>query len=196
MLIYTERIYKALYAHQVDNNWLTYGRDYFSLLGWEVFNKRLNFLQPLMVGSGVRVLIIGSGFGYTAERLIDSGVRNVWCVEPSPYIWDHQQEMRDDVVARTVDGFVGFDDVRGKLDAIGAPNAFQFIIDEDAASAHDDVELESFLGGIDALHSGNPRSVIHFVTAGSWTPERFPFLNWKELDEWEALRPNHTWIGQ
>lgn len=179
MPVYDRRTIQALYWRRgpvvdgVRQPGTTYGR------GWsdELFDRRLGVLLDLGVSG--RVLVVGSGFGFLIERLLDAGV-DAWGCEPGPFYWEETNAgvWRDDVKQRTYPGTVEEFPETG----------FDWVVDEDAAPAADDTA-----GFLAACRERGGR-VVHFVTADE-PGGRDTSHTWMLLDEWRALSPEDVWIA-
>lgn len=132
--------------------------------------------QLIELGVSGRVLVVGCGFGFLLEPLLDAGVDVVGC-EPGPFFWEpvNVGEWRRDVRERV--SAVPVEEVAG---------VFDWVVDEDAAPAADDVA--GFLAVL-----GRLGRVVHFVTAGE-PGGRDSSHTWLPLDEWRRLAPGDVWL--
>ena len=78
------RLPNGNYSKRVTRGYIT-GFDYF-MLG-EMRRARERIAQDMQ--SCERVLDVGCGGGQTAQLLVDSGAREVWGIDPSPYLLQH-----------------------------------------------------------------------------------------------------------
>lgn len=139
-------------------------------------------------------LVVGCGFGGLITALREFGMTDVWGLDPGPWIWDNIEELQPNMEIRSRMGndWIGSGTEAETLSSLGAPSKFNFVIDEDAAPSHSDDELPDFFTTLEELSAG---SVIHIVT-----PMRIEdgpgdsSQNWKTIEEWESLAPNHIWI--
>ena len=212
----TENLVQSLYKIQQGQNEegrqhnpvlpINYGRKYFE--GSEQFFDR----REALVGVGVDVthgplLVVGCGFGYLMEELILSG-RESYGIEPGNFFWSKMREEANPDIARLiVDDWMGSADYITSLQTLTSER-FGFVIDEDAAPAHSDVELRDFYASLEAVHTNAPlpynyatgirrgSRVIHFVTA--LDKSRGPgdsSQNWKTAEQWKQTAPDHVWLS-
>jgi hypothetical protein len=173
---------------------VTYGREFWG--DFSVFNTRKDWLTGYGLDNNAAVLVIGCGFGYLLEYLIDAGIDDVWGIDPGSFYWDVTQdtEWRSDVKPKIVNDWVGSGTEKASLNAAGVGGAarFTFVVDEDAAPMHSDAELPVFIAGCEARLQGNARGrIIHLVTTGTVGDSS---VNWKSLADWKAVAPDHTWV--
>jgi len=188
------------YTPSVDGDvWVTYGRDFYTPTQFgNQFGTRKNWLTGYGLDNNAQILVVGSGFGYLIEYLLDAGVQDVWGIDPGPYIWDsaNDDQWRADVKARTANDWLGSGTEQASLDALpGVPNneRFTWIIDEDAAPMHTDAELPAFIAACEARLQGNAKGrIVHIVTPGSAGDFS---VNWKSMAEWKAVAPDHNWVN-
>ena len=193
---YTKRVYQALYSEAGDDgNRVTYGRHF---RGPQFANRAAWLTGPGGVAGGP-ILVVGSAFGYLIEALEEAGHDDVWGLDPSPYIWTRAQYpewAHRDIRLRTADDWAGSGTEAASLEAIGAPDVFAYVIDEDCGPAHDDAELPAFHEALEALTTADlVRRVIHIVTPADTPIGRDSSQNWKPLEEWEAGAPAHQWVA-
>lgn len=220
-LVYTEQVWQSLYRltlPSVDGvpvgPPLTYGRTYEYLdridpqtlqpvVGTEARRhaRRRNTLTARGLAANASVVCVGTAFGFLMEYLLDAGISDVYGIEPSPYVWSNTDQIRPDVLSRIVNATVGVDataDIRNALGAAGMPNPQRadWIIDEDAVSSQtDDAGIAAFLDGCEDLLQGNAHGrIVHLVTPIAPSGPGDSSLLWKTLDEWQAYRPDHTWL--
>lgn len=191
---YTERVYQALYAEtDEDGNRVTYGRHFRG----RQFEHRAAWLTD--AGATGPILVVGSAFGYLIEALEAAGHDDVWGLDPSPYIWtraNYPEWASRDIRLRTAEDWAGSGTEAASLGAIGAPDRFAYVIDEDCGPAHDDAELPAFHEALEALTTPDLiRRVIHIVTPADTPIGRDSSQNWKPLEDWEAGAPNHLWVA-
>ena len=173
---------------------VTYGREFWG--DFAPFATRKDWLTGYGLDNNARVLVIGCGFGYLLEYLIDAGVTDVWGLEPGSFYWDvaNDGEWRSDVKPKVAADWAGSGTERASLNAIGVggPAKFTFVVDEDAAPMHSDAELPAFIAACEDRLQGNARGrIIHLVTPGVVGDSS---VNWKSLAEWKQVAPSHTWV--
>ena len=142
---------------------------------------------------GVRVLVVGSAYGYLVEALKDAGV-NAWGMDNAPYIHTTlDQHRRNDVSVMNADmRTVRWQDVRGAT----GDRYFDCVITEDVVTCYTDAELPALLNACEAfLRTGRPRSlIVHMfspdvdLTAIGGAPAR-------TLEQWATVRPAHSWVS-
>lgn len=203
---YTEALVRSLHMSNrpsVDGVYpiaKTYSAEWFDPARTE-FETRKDWLTGYGLDNNAQVLVVGSGFGYLMEKLIDAGIADVWGIEPGSWFWDaaNDGEWAAGMKARTANDWIGSGTEQASLDALpGVPNneRFNWILDEDAAPMHSDAELPAFISGLEGRLQGNAKSrIVHLVTP---TPAPGPgdsAVNWKTMAEWKAVAPDHTWVN-
>lgn len=152
--------------------------------------KRMDTLRNVV--SKDRILVVGCAFGFLLERFLDDGFTEVWGTDTSDWIHSNLQEARDDIRDRIFkkdpqDSDAGqfFKDKTGQA-------RFTWVITEEVLSSYEDDELTPILNGCEDLVKGNrPDRVVHIAdTPGTSNPT----YNLKTPEEWEAIRPDHTWV--
>lgn len=118
------------------------------------------------------ILIVGCGYGYSMEPLLDRGY-DVTGLEPGPYWWEHP-DFRADVTVFPVTVQEWLPDRR-----------YGLVVDEDAISAHEDHELAGFHAALERCGD----RVLHLVSSGY-----VGILNEHTLEEWVATAPHHEWV--
>lgn len=203
-LTYTEQIWRSLYRRNrgtvdgVHQGYVAYSRETF--LDSLVFETRRDWLTGYGLDNNASILVVGCGFGFLLEQLIDAGITDVYGLEPSAWLFDPANggEWRSDVRSRVAQDFVGSGTEKASLNALGVGGAarFTFVVDEDAASSHTDAELPAFVAGLEDRLQGNARSrIVHVVTTAlhdGYVGDSS--LNWKTLADWKAIAPTHTWV--
>jgi hypothetical protein len=182
---------------------LTYERDYFfdAVLGSNPFGTRKDWLTGYGLDNNATVLVVGSGFGYLMEELINATITDVWGIEGGDWFWDiaNDTEWATGMKARTANDWIGSGTEQASLDALpGVPNneKFGWILDEDAVTMHSDAELPAFIAACEDRLQGNAKGrIVHLVTP---TPVQGPgdsSVNWKTMAEWKAVAPDHNWVN-
>lgn len=197
-----ETLARALYkrSNPIENGVVvparTYTRSFFD--GNPMFNTRKDWLTGYGLDNNAQVLVIGSGFGYLLEYLLDSGIE-CWGIDPGSWFWDpaNDGEWRADVKARTANDWIGSGTEQASLEAVGAPRRakFDWVIDEDCITMHSDAELPTFIASCEDRLQGNARGrIVHLVTATTENGPGNQAVNWKTLAEWKAVEPAHNWV--
>lgn len=180
-LIYDADIVRSLYwspggtIDGVEQPGRTYSR---ATRDESMYAARVDRLLEAGIPTDASVLVVGCGFGFLIEALHAAGFRYVAGIEPGPYYWTQPNEW--DPAVRAV--------VAQRWLTDQGPEAFDVVIDEDAASSHSDSELDVFFAALERVGS----RVVHFVTPGIRGDSS---LNWKTLETWKALAPKHDWFG-
>lgn len=190
MLEYTERVWRALYrVTDGDGSTITYSRRLAEVFGqgdvggW--IDPRIEALKEF-IPQDATVLVVGCGYGFLIERMMDLGWDDVWGIDSSSYIMKTLDSEADSRVApRIAQGAVGAENIRQAMR--GFPDSFDYVIDEDAASAHRDNELPDFYAALESLGT----YVIHLVTPLEIGDTG---LNWKNANEWLQTAPSHVWV--
>jgi hypothetical protein len=144
--------------------------------------------------------VIGSGFGYLIEELINQGITDVWGIEPGSFYWDpaNDDQWPVGIQAITANDWIGSGTEAASLDALpGVPNneRFDWVIDEDAATMHSDAELPAFIAACEARLQGNAKTrIVHIVSTKESDFGGDSSVNWKTLAEWKAVAPDHNWV--
>lgn len=183
----TERLVRSLYRQgrpAVDGVYptaITYQRELFTAS--DPFALRTDWLTAHGVNN--KVLVVGSAFGYLMEALIHADVSDVWGIEGGDWFWDdgNDGEWAEGMKARTFKDWLGSGEHYGTYD---------WIIDEDAAPSHSDVELPSFVTALE-LHLAPEGKIVHLVTPLHPQGPGDSSQNWKTITEWQAVAPTHRW---
>ena len=131
------------------------------------------------------VAVVGCGFGFLVEALMDLGVKAVG-IESSAWIKSRwSQEARADVKCL-------FEDVRmvtkTQLARAGMPAAFSFVITESVLEDYPDPS-QILSACENLLTPGVPKTrVVHFVYK---LPPESEFVS-KDINAWRAVRPTHS----
>lgn len=147
-----------------------------------------------------RVLVVGAGFGYLLEVMIDLGAQNVWGTDPSVWIQATKAtEARADVAPLILDldvcaGWQAF-----KTAGAGQNGKFDFVVSELVVESLDaGTELTTFLDCCEALLRPNG-TVVHLLVASK--PEDRPDsrdltlgIRWQDHAAWITERPTHWWV--
>ena len=166
---------------------ITYGPDFYA--DSNMFERRRDWLFSHGLKADHSVLVVGCGYGALNDALIDAGVSEVYGLEPGSWIWDGLHLETD----RIGNDWIGSGTAEAVLANLGAPEKFDYVIDEDAAVFHQNSELPAFITGLEALANTFSR-IVHVVSA--LIIEQGPrdsSLNSKTLDQWRLVAPHHTW---
>ena len=193
---------EGLYRRRPDQggntSWLTYSREFYTPAQLDnLFGTRKDWLTGYGLDNNAQILVIGCGYGYLIEYLLDAGISDVWGIEPGALFWDpaNDGEWRSDVKPRVANDWIGSGTEAASLSALpGVPNneRFGWIVDEDCITMHSDAELPAFIAACEDRLQGNAKSrIIHIVTTGELGNQA---VNWKSLAEWKAVAPDDTWV--
>ncbi len=166
---------------------LTYGPEFYA--GNDVFERRKDWLVGLGLETDHSVLVVGCGYGGLNDALLNAGISSVYGLEPGSWIWDGLHLQSDQIG----NDWVGSGTERSILANLGAPDTFDYVIDDDAAAFHDDTELPAFTASLEDLAKDNSQ-IVHLVSA--LIIEQGPgdsALNPKTLDQWKSVAPGHQW---
>ncbi len=172
--------------------YITYGREFYGD-GISLFADRAIAMLNRGITNSTSVLVVGCGFGFLMEKLVDAGIE-VHGIDPGSYLWATTSEIRADVLPLMVNDWIGSGTEKASLQALGITGQakFNFIVDEDAAAMHDDAELPAFIEGLEDRLQGNQTArIVHLVTTGNSGDTA---VNWKSLADWKAVAPSHTWV--
>lgn len=154
------------------------------------------------------MLVVGCGYGFLMEVMVDSGARHVWGTDISPYIQANKEaEARSDVAPLILDIDVVDTDAQAQFAAAGAggqganEGKFLWIISEHVVEGFN-VETEAadlimYLEGLDDLLSSSNRAGIIHLFAGLLPDDPHDHslgLTWLPLEDWVPYAPHHYWI--
>lgn len=204
-LEYTESVWRSLYGatDPETGERLTYGNKWAEVVyasKFEWVERRLDAVETQFSNRDDRpILIVGCGYGFIIDIMMQRGWTNVWGVDASPYIATTVSAEMDATVAdRIIAPYtVGVDDhatITSALQDAGAPTEFELIIDDDAASSHSDAELPAFYTGLEAFKLRKPIPVVHLVTPVADSGPGDTGINWKTMAEWAATETGHIWV--
>lgn len=184
-------------------DFFAYGRemmDHGRFVKYEMFRDLL--ITNFGITSSDRVLIAGSGYGYTIEAFHDAGFPWVGGIESSAHIIGNKAtEIRGDVLFIEDDlrngGQIG-NAMRKLQQDLGVPgnqrsNQWDFAVTESMVEGYSDAELPGLLDDSEwAIETNTPIArLIHMVHTDPTDPALG--LNDKTLAEWAAMRPTHSW---
>jgi SAM-dependent methyltransferase len=157
---------------------------------------RRNALIGLGMTSQQRILIAGCGFGFLVERFHVAGFPNVWGVDQSAHIAANKATHVDGSVLMVADDIRGGARVRNALRTLTGANTFDWIVTESVLESYDDAELPALLNAAESvLANGRPlSSIVHIVYEPPFN-EAPNVFNEKTLEQWNTLRPSHTWMS-
>ena len=196
--------------------WLHYNR---YVLYPEMLRRAQFFIAHFGLTSADKVLVVGAGFGWTVEALVDLGIEAIGA-DVSAYIQNNKGTSEDSEVAEAItavglsptsgEGLVHFNRLRSTqrtkaniLNENSSNNASRnrvkrafsgditLIITEDLVTSLSDAECAQLQGFIENYA---PPRVCHFVTEFA-NPDAPFFFNSKSLAEWKATFPTSTIIA-
>lgn len=158
------------------------------------------------------VLIVGCGYGFFMEVMIDLGATSVWGTDISSYIHANKAtEARADIAPRILDIDISDNQARNDFNAAGAggtgPNKgrFHWVISDFVIESFNLVtELAEFTGFLDDLDSlvrtSGQIGVIHLFAGllpdgpGGSPHDHSLGMTWIPLEDWVPYAPHHYWI--
>lgn len=149
---------------------------------------------------GKSALVVGCGFGYLIEVLIDLGGNQIWGTDTSTWIHSNKAnnaygttpEMRLDVQSVVANINILDVDAADQFKTFGVPGTgkFNWIITEQVISGFaTDNDINAFLAACDVLQTGQG-GIVHLVTPGA-NPTDY---NSKSLAAWATYNTSHYWI--
>lgn len=198
--LFTEALVRSMYRQVLPGvggvypTPLTYQRRYFANSG--VFEDRRDWLVDVGLSTVSRVLIVGSAFGYLMRTLADVRIE-CWGIEGGSWFWDagNDGEWATGMKVRTAQDWVGSGTEQANIDALPrAPQTFEWVIDEDAATMHRDGELRGFISSLEERLTTRGR-IVHLVSPVSPQGPGDSAVNWKTMREWKAIAPSHIWMN-
>lgn len=146
------------------------------------------------IGLTDRIIMAGSGLGFTIEAFKDLGFANIWGIDNSTYINSIKgTEARGDV--EIIDEtFRNTPQLSVKLTQVTGSNQFDWIITESILESYDDgAEMDEILDVAElGLEDGLPLSnIIHMIFPIPGIGIQF---NQKTLFDWQAIRDTHTFV--
>jgi hypothetical protein len=196
--------------------WLHYNR---YVLYPEMLKRAQFFISHFGLTQTDRVLVVGAGFGWTVEALVDLGIEAIGA-DVSAYIQNNKGTSEDSEVAEAIsavglnpaagEGLLHFNRLRSTqrtkaniLNEDSSNNASRnrvkrafssditLIITEDLVTSLSDAECTQVQGFIEAYAT---QRICHFVTEFA-NPDAPFFFNSKSLAEWKVLFPTSTIIA-
>lgn len=197
-------IVQSLYKRiDTDGRIITYGKEFFQ--DYAVQDRFVNSasgITSLGVATNASILVVGSGFGYLIKELLDSGILLVVGIDPGNWLWDpaNVAEWAEGTLALTANDWLGSPTAVSSLQAlpgITGQAKFNWIIDEDAITMHNDTEAAEFILACEDRLQGNVKGrIVHLVTP--LDPAKGPgdsSVNWKTMADWKAMAPDHRWFN-
>jgi len=156
---------------------------------------RFNVLTSLFsIGLTDRIIIAGSGLGFTLEPFLDAGYTNIWGLDSSTYINTIKAtDARGDVIIIDED-FKNSGQLNAKLIAVTGANNFKWVITESVLESYaDGAEMDDILNTAEVgLTNGEPlNQIIHMVYP---IPEIGQQFNRKTMLDWRAMANEHSWV--
>lgn len=144
-----------------------------------------------------RILIGGCGFGYLIDRFHAAGYPNVWGIDNSTHIENNKNAQAVGDTVWVNDTFTGGGRLLNKLRQLTGDDTFDWIITESVLESYNDNEIAPLLNACETvLASGRPLSaIIHYVFVPPFSPAAQGVFNEKTIDQWNAVRPSHTWVS-
>lgn len=150
-------------------------------------------------------LVIGCGFGWLIEVVVDAGSNAVWGTDISTAIHANlaTANVRQDVQALILNINVLDADAANQFKAVGVGNnkgQFRNVVTEHLLEDWPIGDINTILDACEALQASGQSNVFHLITAqdaipsGASDPAIVP--NQLTLAEWVALRPAHFWIDE
>lgn len=169
------------------DSYITYSRNFFDTN--DMFKERaMKVIEKLQLQPGSKVLVVGCGLGYIMDELLK--------LKMVPYGFDnsnyikgakHQEKVSFDIA----DIDILSNSFKQDLNRAFKISEFDCIITEDVLPSHDTFD-KIFSNCESALKSGTPKThVVHLVQ----TDATAPFTS-HSLNEWKALKLDHTWLNQ
>lgn len=199
-------------GHPLYGQTVTYGREWAAVCeepgraGLTRFERRRDHLVALGIVPSDRVLVVGSGFGFLVDAFHDAGYANVWGLDSSSHVDANRTEIRGDTVVVS-DDIRGGGRMRAALRSATGDDEFDWIVTESVVESYDDADVQVLCNVCEGGLTGTDRSrIVHLVmdvltdvdTGEAREPrDRWidPAFNQKTLAEWNALRPDHTWMS-
>jgi SAM-dependent methyltransferase len=174
------------------------------LPGLSVFRRNLQQLGAVPAFTpATDVLVVGCGFGWILEVMMDAGSNSAWGADISSII---HAEMANanvpaEVSARVLNVDITDPTAKAQFIAAGAgtnKGEFRWVVTEQLIDVMETAEIASFLDACDDLRTPGQGGVAHLVAAqdaippGSSDPDLI--LQQLTLAEFVALRPSHWWV--
>jgi hypothetical protein len=162
-------------------------------------STRKDWLTGYGLDNNAKVLVVGGGFGYLMDYLIQQGITDVWGIEPGSFYWDpaNASLWPAGIQSLTAQDWIGSGTEQASLDALpGVPNneSFGWILTEDVATCHSDAELPAFYAACEDRLQGNAKSrIVHMVSAKA-IPFGDPQLNAKTMEAWSLTNADHSFV--
>lgn len=189
------------------------GRIYARCLNWDgtgglAFHQNRIKGFNRFISTNDDILVVGCGFGWLVEVLVNLGYTNTWGTEISTVIQsrltDSAYGVPTEIQNKVLDIDVTDPTAKDQFKAIGAGDnkgEFDFIITEHILEDWSYSDIPNLLDSLDNLMSNNPEGApIHLlVTLDRVTPSQVDdeiIPNQYTLDEWEAIRPSHYWVDE
>jgi 2-polyprenyl-3-methyl-5-hydroxy-6-metoxy-1,4-benzoquinol methylase len=179
---------------------VTYGRAYAQMVknpqDMEItyFHDEVKQLERhFRIGRSQRILVVGCGFGYLVEAMMDLNYHNVFGMDNSAWIVENRHtESRPDVPILEI-GILDEGLIPHLANRTG-PGKFDWVIDEHLLEGYLDEQHPPLIEAMSELVA-RPQAVIHMIQPLSEGKTGSPTMNWKTLDEWAAIAPMDRWIA-
>ena len=148
-----------------------------------------------------RILIGGCGFGFLIDAFHDAGFPDVWGIDNSGHIATNRPTESRGSTLFVQDEFSGIGRVRNQLRTLTGDDIFNWVISESMLESYEDAEMGSLASSAETLldPAEGLENIINLVYAviDPANPGRSldPVFNQKTIQEWKALRPDHSWVN-
>lgn len=198
----TSAAWSTWYGATRDGVTVGYGRDWVTDFGRVAVDsgglaQRVDRFVALGIQPSDRVLIAGCGYGFTIEVFHGRGFPSVWGIDSSAHIAANRGIEAVGSTLMVEDDIRGGGRVRAALRSLTGDDVFDWVISESVLESYDDgAEMTQLLNAAESVLAGGDLSrIVHFVFVPPFAPEVAGLLNEKTIDQWNAVRPSHTWIS-
>lgn len=203
----TEKAWWDIYSLTVRNknhpeygNRVTYGRAYAQMVKFPqnmeitYFHDEVKQLEShFSIKRTDRILVIGCGFGYLIEAMMDLKFQNCWGIDNSKWIHANRAtESRADVPILEI-GILDEGLLTHLVDLTGSV-VFDWVIDEHILEGYLDDQHYNLIDAMNMLVDDSSK-VIHMIQPISEGKTGDPSMNWKTIDEWAVIYEDNRWIA-
>jgi 2-polyprenyl-3-methyl-5-hydroxy-6-metoxy-1,4-benzoquinol methylase len=140
-----------------------------------------------------RILVVGCGFGYLVEAMMDLKFQNCWGMDNSTWIAANRAtEARSDVPILEI-GILD-EGLLPRLAARTGSAMFDWVVDEHILEGYLDEQHKPLIMAMNELVP-DPARVIHMIQPISEGKTGDPSMNWKTFDEWVSVYEHNRWIA-